>query len=472
MLRLTARQSKTISSVARRNLVSFSGAKTKTTTLPNGFTVASETIPGASTATVGVWVDSGSRAENAYNNGTANVFEHIAFKGTQSRSQQKLIQDIEAVGGEFSAYTNLENSAFYAKSLKEDVPKTVELISDMLKNTKIDNSTIEAERSSLLAQAEAVEANYKQTVFDHLHATAFQQQGLGRTIIGPADNVVSITETEVSKYVSGAIKADKLVLVGAGNVEHEQLVTLAQKHFAGLPASTPASQFGTTKASSEDANQYKKPVFIGSEVRLRDDTMPVAYIAIAVEGVSKSSPDYFTAQVAAAVIGNWSAKSSSALFQGSKLAALAAQEKFALSFESFSKSYTDTGLWGIYFTTNVVDRIDDVSHFALKEWNKLSTSVSQADVERAKAAVKAQLILSLDSADAVAKDIGESIVNTGRRVTAEEIERSVEKVTDAQVRAWAQKNLYDQDIAISALGPIEGLLDYLRIRNDMSMMRW
>lgn len=440
---------------------------TRTTTLPNGLTVATESIPAAQTATVGVWIDAGSRAENEKNNGTAHFLEHLAFKGTSTRSQQQLELEIENMGGHLNAYTSRENTVYYAKSFKDDVPKTVELISDILQNSKLEEGAIEREREVIIRESEEVDKQHEEVVFDHLHAVAFQAQPLGRTILGPRENILAITKKELNNYIKKNYKADRMVLVGAGAVEHEELVALAQKHFGNLVASDVPVAPGTGSRDPTDV-----PAFVGSEVRLRDDTIPTAHIAIAVEGVSWSSPDYYTALVAQAIIGNWDRALGSAPNQGSKLSGIISQNGLANSFLSFSTSYSDTGLWGIYLVSENTTNLDDLVHFTLKEWNRLSVSVTDAEVARAKAQLKASLLLSLDGTTSIAEDIGRQIITTGRRQSPEEVERSVNVITANDVKAWAQKYLWDKDIAIAGLGSIEGLLDYQRIRNDMSLMRW
>lgn len=429
--------------------------------------MATEASPLAQTATVGVWIDAGSRAENKYNNGTAHFLEHLAFKGTNKRSREALELEIENMGAHLNAYTSRENTVFYAKSLKDDVAKTVDVLADILQNSKLEESAIERERDVIIREAEEVDKQYEEVVFDHLHAVAFQGQPLGRTILGPRENILGITKTELSNYIKYNYKADRMVLAGAGAVSHDELVQLAKKYFSDLPTSTKAVEPGSGSRNAHDV-----PNFVGSEVRIRDDTLPAAHIAIAVEGVSWASPDYYTALVAQAVIGNWDRALGNAANQGSKLSAIVSQNHLANSFMSFSTSYSDTGLWGIYLVTEAKESIDDLVHFALKEWNRLSTSVSETEVERAKSQLKASLLLSLDSTTAVAEDIGRQIVTTGRRQSPQEVERCVDSVSVKDVKAWAQKYLWDRDVAIAALGPIEGLLDYQRIRGDMSMNRW
>lgn len=190
----------------------------------------------------------------------------------------------------------------------------------------------------ILRESDEVDKQLEEVVFDHLHATAFQGQPLGRTILGPAENIQSIQRDDLVNYIKTNYTADRMVLVGAGGVPHEQLVELAEKHFGNLP-----SQPHTTAASQIAAAQKLKPQFIGSEVRIRDDTLPTANIAIAVEGVSWKDDDYFTALVTQAIVGNWDKAMGNAPHMGSKLSGLVYKNDLANSFMSFSTSYSDTG---------------------------------------------------------------------------------------------------------------------------------
>ncbi|KAK1781247.1 processing enhancing protein precursor [Copromyces sp. CBS 386.78] len=437
-----------------------SGIKTQTTTLKNGLTVASQYSPYAQTSTVGMWIDAGSRAETDETNGTAHFLEHLAFKGTTKRTQQQLELEIENMGAHLNAYTSRENTVYFAKALNEDVPKCVDILQDILQNSKLEESAIERERDVILRESEEVEKQLEEVVFDHLHATAYQHQPLGRTILGPRENIRDITRTELVNYIKNNYTADRMVLVGAGGVPHEQLVEMADKYFSKLPATAPET--------SASILSKKRPDFIGSDIRIRDDTIPTANVAIAVEGVSWSDDDYFTALVTQAIVGNYDKALGNAPHQGSKLSGFVHKHDLATSFMSFSTSYSDTGLWGIYLVSDKLDRVDDLVHFALREWTRLCSNVTDAEVERAKAQLKASILLSLDGTTAVAEDIGRQIVTTGRRMSPGEIERIIDAVSAKDVMDFANKKIWDQDIAISAVGSIEGLFDYARIRADMS----
>ena len=351
-------------------------------------------------------------------------------------------------------------------------------MSDILQNSKIEPAAVERERDVILREQEEVDKQLEEVVFDHLHATAYQNQPLGRTILGPQENIKSITRQDLVDYISTNYTADRMVLVSAGGVPHQQLVDLAEQHLGNIKAQAPSSY------SALVAEQKKKPDFIGSEVRVRDDTIPTANIAIAVEGVSWKDDDYFVALVTQAIVGNWDRAMGNSPYLGSRLSTFVNSNNLANSFMSFSTSYSDTGyvvfptsnlpytnfgsLWGIYLVSENKTQLDDLVHFTLREWSRLSFNVSEAETERAKAQLKASILLSLDGTTAIAEDVGRQIVTTGRRMEPSEIERVLGGITEKDVMRFANKKLWDQDVAISAVGSIEGLLDYNRIRNDMS----
>jgi mitochondrial-processing peptidase subunit beta len=223
---------------------------------------------------------------------------------------------------------------YYAKAFNSDVPAAVDILSDILQNSKLEKSAIERERDVILREQEEVDKQLEEVVFDHLHATAFQGQPLGRTILGPKENIASIQRDDLTNYIKQNYTADRMVLVGAGGIPHQQLVELAEKHFSSLPSRVSSGSVVPSKA---------KPDFVGSEVRVRDDTIPTANIAIAVEGVSWNDDDYFTALVTQAIVGNWDRAMGNSPYLGSKLSTFINEHKLANSFMSFSTSYSDTG---------------------------------------------------------------------------------------------------------------------------------
>merc|ERR1711910_98399 len=201
--------------------------------LDNGMKVATENS-GASTATVGLWIDTGSRYENANNNGVAHFLEHMVFKGTEKRSQTQLELEVENMGAHLNAYTSREQTVFYAKCLSGDIGQAVEILADILQNSKLGEQEIERERGVILREMQEVEMNLQEVVFDLLHAVAYQGTPLGRTILGPTQNIKSISRDDIVQYINTHYKGPRMVLAGAGGVNHAELCSMTTKHFAKI----------------------------------------------------------------------------------------------------------------------------------------------------------------------------------------------------------------------------------------------
>merc|ERR1712165_471894 len=186
---------------------------TEISVLDNGMRVATEDS-GVPTATVGLWIDTGSRYETAANNGVAHFLENM--------------------GAHLNAYTSREQTVFYAKCLSNDLPQAVEVLADILQNSKLGEQEIERERGVILREMQEVEMNLQEVVFDHLHAVAYQGTPLGRTILGPTKNIKSITRDDLAHYIATHYKGPRMVMAGAGGVNHQELCDLTSKHFGKI----------------------------------------------------------------------------------------------------------------------------------------------------------------------------------------------------------------------------------------------
>ncbi|RXM32307.1 Mitochondrial-processing peptidase subunit beta [Acipenser ruthenus] len=387
--------------------------ETKVTPLENGLRVASEDS-GLTTCTVGLWIDAGSRYENEKNNGTAHFLEHMAFKGTKKRSQLDLELEIENMGAHLNAYTSREQTVYYAKAFSKDLPRAVEILADIVQNSTLGEAEIERERGVILREMQEVETNLQEVVFDYLHATAYQATALGRTILGPTENIKSINRNDLVEYITTHYKGPRIVLAAAGGVSHNQLIDLAKYHFGNLPS--------TYKG---DAPAMPPCRFTGSEIRVRDDKMPLAHIAIAIEAVGWSHPDTIPLMVANTLIGNWDRSFGGGVNLSSKLAQMTCQGNLCHSFQSFNTCYTDTGLWGLYMV-----------------W---STPICE--------------------------DIGRQMLCYSRRIPLPELEARIDAIDAKTIKDVCTRYIYDKCPAVAAVGPIEQLPDYNRIRSGMYWLR-
>ncbi|KAM8740743.1 mitochondrial-processing peptidase subunit beta [Acanthopagrus latus] len=455
--RFTAGQHRLLATQAAQQ-VALNVPETKVTTLENGLRVASEDA-GLTTCTVGLWIDAGSRYENERNNGTAHFLEHMAFKGTRKRSQLDLELEIENMGAHLNAYTSREQTVYYAKAFSKDLPRAVEILADIIQNSTLGEAEIERERGVILREMQEVETNLQEVVFDYLHATAYQSTALGRTILGPTENIKTINRGDLVEYITTHYKGPRIVLAAAGGVSHDELIDLAKYHFGKLP--------GRYKG---DAPELPPCHFTGSEIRVRDDKMPLAHIAIAVEAVGWSHPDTIPLMVANTLIGNWDRSFGGGVNLSSKLAQMACQGNLCHSFQSFNTCYTDTGLWGLYMVCEP-GTINDMMHFTQMEWMSLCTSVTESEVARAKNLLKTNMLLHLDGSTPICEDIGRQMLCYSRRIPLHELEARIDAIDATTIKDVCAKYIFNKAPAIAAVGPIEQLPDYNQIRSGMFWMR-
>lgn len=437
--------------------------QTRISQLSNGITIASQFMPNINTATFGIFVNAGSRAENASNNGTAHFLEHLSFKGTKNRSQVGIELEIENIGSHLNAYTSREHTVYYAKSLKEDVPNAMDILSDILTRSVLDPEAIERERDVIIRESEEVDKMYDEVVFDHLHAISFKDQPLGRTILGPIENIKTIQRRDLQDYINTNYTGDRMVLVAAGAIDHENLVQHAEKYFGHIKKSNHPITLGSSHGLL--------PTFYGNELKIRDNNLPTTHIALAIEGVSWAAPDYFTALCTQAIVGNWDRALGAGTNSPSPLAvAASANGTLANSYMSFSTSYADTGLWGMYLVTDSAEHntkliIDQV----LKEWNRIKAGdIAESEVERAKAQLKASLLLSIDGSTAMVEDIGRQLVTTGKRLTPEQVSEQVDRIGKEDVVLWVNHKMNNRPVSIVTLGNVSTVPSLQYIMNELN----
>jgi len=433
--------------------------ETRVTTLSNGLRVATEDY-GLPTCTVGMWIDAGSRFETEKTNGTAHFLEHMAFKGTSRRSQTDLELEVENMGAHLNAYTSREQTVYYAKAFSKDLPKAVDILSDILQNSTLGEAEIERERGVILREMQEVETNLQEVVFDHLHSTAYQGTPLGRTILGPSENIKSITAKNLRDYISTHYKAPRMVLAAAGGVNHDELVKYAEQHFGGLSSD-----------NNTEVQSLQPCRFTGSEIKVRDDDYRLAHVAISVEGTSWSDADTIPLMVASTLIGSWDRGMASGGNVGSRLAQLSGQHNLCHSFQAFNTCYADTGLWGVYFVTDRT-KIDDFMMALQDEWMKLCTQVTESEVTRAKNLLRTNMLLQLDGSTPICEEMGRQLLVYNRRLPLSELEERIEAVNANVIRQVCMKHIYDKCPAVAGVGPIEQIPDYNRTRGRMWWARF
>uniref|UniRef100_A0A2K5RCR6 Cytochrome b-c1 complex subunit 1, mitochondrial n=1 Tax=Cebus imitator TaxID=2715852 RepID=A0A2K5RCR6_CEBIM len=429
---------------ALRRTATFS--QTRVSKLNNGLHVASEQSS-QPTCTVGVWIDVGSRFETEKNNRAGYFVEHLAFKGTKNWPGSALEKEVESIGA------HLNHTAYYIKALSKDLPKVGEILGDTVQNCSLEDSQIEKERDAILREMQKNEASVRDMVFDYLHATAFQGTSLAQAVEGTSENVRKLSRADLTEYLSRHYWAPQMVLAVAGGVEHQLLLDLAQKHLGDISWQYP-----------EDAVPTFTPCrFTGSEIHHHDDTLPLAHVAIAVEGPGWASPDNVALQVANAIISHYDRTYGGGGHVSSPLVSISVAKKLCQSFQTFNICYAETGSLGAHFVCDRM-KIGDMIYVLQGQWMRLCTSTMESVVAWGKNILRNALVSQLDGTTPVCEDIRRSLLTYGHRIPLVEWESRIVEV-DASV-------FYDQCPAVAGYGPIEQLTDYNRNRSSIFWLRF
>ena len=400
-------------------------------TLRNGMRVVTEHMPGLQSASIGVWVSAGGRHETVQQNGIAHFLEHMAFKGTTTRSALQIAEQIEDVGGYINAYTSRETTAYYVRVLNSDVPLAVDILSDILRNSVFDPREIEVERGVILQEIGQTLDTPDDIIFDWLQETAYPDQSIGRSILGPADNIKRFDRDDLTSFVSAQYQPQRMILAAAGGIDHDALLSLATQAFQDLsPDVTP--QLETIAKFSRGEYRNEK-------------TLEQAHFALAFESPSYKSDDIYTAQVYSIALGGGM---SSRLFQE-------AREKRGLCYSIFAQTgaYVDTGMTTIYAGT-AGDQIAGLSRLTIDEFKRAADDMTQAEVDRARAQMKAGMLMGLESASNRAERLARMVQVWGYVPDLSEAVEKIDAVDLTSVKAYAEQVATTAKMASAIYGPI------------------
>ncbi|MDE0968662.1 MAG: pitrilysin family protein [Octadecabacter sp.] len=401
-------------------------------TLSNGFRIVTEQMPGLKSASIGIWIMAGGRHETPAQNGIAHFLEHMAFKGTKRRSALQIAEAIEDVGGYINAYTSREMTAYYARVLENDVPLALDVIADILLNPVFDLSEIEVERGVILQEIGQSLDTPDDIIFDWLQEEAYPDQAIGRTILGPTERVSSFARSDLSNFIGERYGPDQMILSAAGAVNPDELLAVAEKLFGHLPRRS-------APRSAEAA------LFVGGERRVKK-SLEQAHFALAFEGPGYRDPSIYTAQIHSIAMGGGM---SSRLFQELR-------ENRGLCYTIFAQAgaYADTGMMTVYAGTSA-EQLGELATLTIDELKRAADDMSAEEVARARAQMKAGMLMGLESPSNRAERLARMVAIWDTVPTIEDAIERIDSVTTGDVRAFGGSLITDAGAVMALYGPID-----------------
>ncbi|WP_240200365.1 M16 family metallopeptidase [Paracoccus methylovorus] len=389
-------------------------------------------MPGLHSASIGIWVNAGCRDERAEQNGIAHFLEHMAFKGTARRSALEIVESIENVGGYINAYTSRDVTSYYARVLAGDVELALDVISDIVMNPVFDGREIEVERGVILQEIGQALDTPDDVIFDWLQEAAYPDQPMGRTILGPAERVSGFNRNDLSGFIGEHYGPERMIIAAAGAVDHDRILRQAEAIFGHL-----SSRALTTREPAR---------WQGAEAR-RIKKLEQAHFALAFEGPGYQAPDFYAAQIWTSVLGGGM---SSRLFQ--KL-----REEKGLCYSIFAQSgfHDDTGMVTIYAGTSG-EQIADLANLTVDELKRSAEDMTEVEVARARAQLKAGLLMGLESPTGQAERMARSLAIWGRVPDPAEVAERIDAVTVADIRLHAERLIAGARPALALYGPVAG----------------
>lgn len=421
---------------------------TDITRLGNGLTVVSHQMGHLETLSLGIWVGAGARHETEREHGVSHFLEHMAFKGTQRRSAMDIAEEIETIGGELNAATSLESTAYYARVLKDDEDVALDILADILQNSLFAEEEMEREREVVLQEIAGISDSPEELAYDLLQEVAFPVQPVGRAIIGTKDSVGKLESNDLRSYQQAKYHASSMVLSAAGSIDHHTLVRHAEALFSGLnegqiPEAEPASYVGGTTSTRKSFEQ--------------------SHLLIAFKSPSYQDQDYFAAQVFSGLLGGGM---SSRLFQE-------VREKRGLCYAIYSSAWglADGGLFTIHAATGH-EQMHELSKVVCDELERAADhKASDREIDRAKAQLKAGLLMGLESSSARAEQMARHMMAYGRLKVPAELVAEVERVTSDCLLSLAQRLFTGAPPSIAVLGAAARSADTAR-ETERKILSW
>ena len=384
--------------------------------LASGLTIYVDPMPGLESAAIGVWAQAGSVDERADEHGLAHLLEHMAFKGTTTRTARDIAEEIEAVGGYLNAATSNQRTGYYVRVLNDDIALAIDILSDILINPQFDENEFAREKEVVTQEIGEAADTPDDVVFENLQAISWSGHALARPILGTPQSVRGHTTDGLRAFMARGYQPERMIVAAAGGVDVDDFVRRIETAFAGL-------------ASQGEGNARTPPQFKGG-VKHDKRAIEQTHIAVAFSGVSARDDDFFAARIFAEALGGGM---SSRLFQKVR------EEKgLAYSVYAFSDSYDDCGLVGCYAGADAGE-IPAIAAVFREEIEAMAGGVDTAEIARARSMLRASMLMSLESPAARIENAAGQLFRDGNILTAEEVTARLNAVSAADVRRVAAR---------------------------------
>ena len=413
------------------------------TRLPSGLTVVTEQMDRVETISLGAYVATGTRDETEAECGASHFLEHMAFKGTERRSAAAIAEAVEDVGGHINAYTAREQTAYYVKLLKEDLALGADIIGDILTHSSFAPDELERERGVILQEIGQANDTPDDIVFDHFQETAYPDQPMGRPTLGREAGIRAMGREVLTGYMHRHYAAANTVVAAAGALTHERVVDLAQQHFADLPTgqapkAAPASYGGGEFREGRDLDQV--------------------HIVLGFPAMAYTDRDFYPSMLLSTLLGGGM---SSRLFQE-----IRERRGLVYSIYSFTAPALDGGLFGIYAGTGE-EEARELVPVTLEELRRVQLDAGDEELRRARAQVKAGLLMSLESTGSRCEQLARQMQVHGRIVPVAETVAKIEAVTLADIRRCATR-IFRGRPTLAAMGPTDHVPHLVEIADRLA----
>lgn len=404
----------------------------KKTYLENGIPVVMEQVKDVRSVALGVWVKVGSRNELPEKNGISHFLEHMFFKGTQKRSARDIAVDTDSMGGDLNAFTSRESTTFYIKVLDEYFDKGIELLSDIFIHSTFPEEDIEKEKGIIKEEIKMVEDTPDDYIYDLFNQTIWGNDGIGQPILGRRETIKSFIREDLVSHTKKHYGTKGIVISCAGNFETEKLLDALNHNFSSL-------RKGLEPEPVPSRSEFN------SRIKVHSKELSEVHLCLGVEGMPQASKDRYILFILNTILGGGV---SSRLFQE-----IREKRGLAYSVYSYISSYADTGVLAVYAGTGK-KKVSQVIELVLKELRGLAGILSDVDVERAKAQLKGNLILGLESTSSRMQNIARQEMYYGRYYSPSEIIKEINSINLRQVKELAEKLTSGSEVALTALGPV------------------